>query len=126
MGVQENLNRLLNGIRKTVDVVDEVAAAAPKVKRGIEQIKKSIDDVTRGVQDIEKAVAPITRAVAPYPAEVQQAASTLNLTLPISKAALDTAYKEAAREAHPDRGGNTDRMKRVNAARETLRPWCHD
>jgi hypothetical protein len=52
--------------------------------------------------------------------KISDAANILNITGELTKAIIKKAYKRAAAKYHPDRGGNEDTMKMINAAYEQL------
>lgn len=51
---------------------------------------------------------------------LEEAAMLLGLTWPCTKDELNIAFKAAALKAHPDRGGSTEAMAKLNNAREIL------
>lgn len=65
-----------------------------------------------------------------YLIEVAMSASdalaTLGLKSGFTPDQLKQAYKKAATQNHPDRGGNTQKMQAVNAAREVLANLSHN
>jgi hypothetical protein len=126
MGAMDRLSQFTDAIKKGVEVVDTIATAVPKMQQAAGRLKKGFDEVLAAAQDAHQAAAPVVRSVSPYPQEVLEAAKVLNVTVPLSKVQLETAFKAAVRAAHPDRGGNHDEMKSVNAARVTLTPWCRE
>jgi hypothetical protein len=50
-----------------------------------------------------------------------EAAALIGIRYPCSSEELAIAYKKAAFAEHPDRGGSTEKMSRINAARDVLR-----
>ena len=50
-----------------------------------------------------------------------EAACTLYLQPDAPSWAIDAVYRAAAKQAHPDAGGSTEEMQRINAAVEVLR-----
>lgn len=58
--------------------------------------------------------------------EFRLACRTLNVTGQATKSEVKRAYRSAARELHPDAGGNHNQMKKLNAAKELymgVRGW---
>lgn len=127
MGVFDALSNVLSGVDRAVETAQKVSAAIPRVQRAAKQLKESLEQANAAAKEVQDAVKPVVdavRPVAPYPPDVVEAATLLGVTLPIDRPTLETAFKQAAFKAHPDRGGSATRMKAVNAARATLRAWC--
>lgn len=62
------------------------------------------------------------RTEEPDPADPYQAAiDLLGLSPGFSRAALNRAYKQAMKQAHPDAGGSTRQAQAVNTARDLLK-----
>lgn len=53
----------------------------------------------------------------PAPKGAREWRQILGLSGQVDRAAVDAAYREKAKDAHPDRGGSTDRMTELNAAK---------
>lgn len=60
------------------------------------------------------------------PENVRQALALLQLSESYEAVALRSRYRAIAKEAHPDVGGETERMQAVNAARDLLHRWLGD
>lgn len=67
-------------------------------------------------EDEEEAPAPRQ-----LPMSVKEAASTLFLLPTAPPFVIQAAYRALAKQAHPDAGGSTEQMQRINAAMEILR-----
>jgi len=63
-------------------------------------------------------IGDLFKPVAPDPLVIS--ATVLGLSWPCTKEQLTVAFKKAALAAHPDRGGSTEQMARINGAREVL------
>lgn len=87
-------------------VADNIAAIAAHIEalRGQERW---------GVADLRQAFAGHVALPAP-----EQWWQVLKVGATATAAQINAAYRELARDAHPDRGGTTDRMARLNAARD--------
>lgn len=87
-------------------VQDNIAAIAAHIEalRGQERW---------GVADLRQAFAGHVALPAP-----EQWWQVLGLTPGASPAEIDTAWRDAMRDAHPDRGGSDARAARLNAARD--------
>lgn len=77
----------------------------------------SFQDVFRAAFE---AFAFFTEPVVVPARPLEQAAAVLGLTWPCTKEELNVAFKKAALQAHPDRGGSTEAMAALNNARDTL------
>jgi DnaJ-class molecular chaperone len=66
----------------------------------------------------EREESVTTKPVVGSPWEV------LGLRPGANRAAINTAYREKAKRAHPDAGGSHDQMARLNAARDELLRRC--
>lgn len=53
-------------------------------------------------------------------AHIARCASRLKLTLPTSREDLKTAFKAAAQESHPDKGGSAEDFRAVKEAHSFL------
>jgi hypothetical protein len=93
-----------------VDVADNIAAIAGHIEalRRIERYGVgTIEQALAGYRSLPADTAANWRAVFGFPAE----------QIP-TLAQVDSAYKEAARTHHPDRGGTDEGMAHVNRARD--------
>lgn len=53
-----------------------------------------------------------------------EALKLLELTRPFTQEQLQSAWRSAARDAHPDAGGSDEEMAQLNAARDLLEPMA--
>lgn len=80
-----------------------------------------LQDWLRGADTDDPATGEAEADAAPDEEDLFEAAlRLLGLPADYTRAALDAAYKQAIRQAHPDTGGSVDQAQAVNAAREIL------
>lgn len=74
-------------------------------------------------QDEPQEETPVHRQL---PMNREQAARTLYLLPTAPPFVIQAAYKALAKQLHPDAGGSTEQMQRINAAMEILRASVHE
>jgi hypothetical protein len=121
---------LLDYVRKSVSVAQDVAAAAKLISQAAPAMKSAMQDVEQAANllrgDARREVVDDVSNGVQYPANVLHAAGVLGLALPATKADVEAAYKRSARLAHPDNTrGDTAAMVRVNLARKTMNEFLN-
>lgn len=92
------------------------------VAENIAALAAHIDALRRidryGVGSLEQALAGYKALPADSAADWRVALFGANVPSPVTRAAVDSAYKHQAREKHPDLGGSDDAMAWLNRARD--------
>jgi hypothetical protein len=93
-------------------VADNLAAIAATIEamRAIER--------HGGAEILDRAFTGF--AALPAPADQQRPHEILGVDERATKAEIEYAYKRLAMQAHPDRGGSSETMSRINAARDAM------
>lgn len=108
---ERNKNRRVMAIDVYSRVADNLGAVAATLAhmRGIER--------HGGAQILERAFTGF--AALPNPARARSWRDVLGFgnEVVVTKEMIDSHYRELARHAHPDRGGDTNRMAEINGAR---------
>jgi hypothetical protein len=113
---------LLDYVHKTVRVVQDVAAAAKVISQAAPAVQSAMKDVEQAANLLRGSAIGMSSASGPsYPPEVLHASGVLGLSLPATRADVESAYKLAALRAHPDiTHGDNAAMVRVNKAKKTM------
>lgn len=71
-----------------------------------------------GAEILDRAFTGFTALAAPSASSSWRDVLGIGTGAPVNEAIITEAYRRAASKAHPDKGGSTDAMQRVNAARD--------
>lgn len=125
-GEKERLEQLLHGARGRVQRNVKKAAGNVAAKAAGEVFDSLADEGARRLYEAVMNIGKDRRKPSWGPLDeedpaVARAESLLGLRWPYSAEALERAFKAAALQSHPDRGGSTENMASVNQARTLLR-----